>query len=68
MMTVYKTNKERWSVRPIEWATIFDSSYRLVEDENASVAIFTGEREAKQYAAICNACAERRNNERVSHC
>lgn len=67
MLVVWKTDKGRWSVRPDDWIGAFEvETGNICEDAVAHIAIFESERNAKQYAAIVNACAERRNNERVS--
>ena len=68
MLVVNKTDKGRWSVRPDDWIGAYEvETGNICEDAVAHIAIFESERNAKQYAAIVNACEERRNNERVSH-
>ena len=67
MLVVWKTDKGRWSVRPDDWTGAYEvETGNICEDAVAHIAIFESERNAKQYAAIVNACEERRNNERVS--
>lgn len=66
MLVVNKTDKGRWSVRPADWAGIYDIDTGSIHEDGAvHIAIFESERNAKQYAAIVNACTERRNNECV---
>ena len=67
MLVVCETDRGRWSVRPAEWAGEYDfNTGRISESGCAHIAIFESHRDARQYAAIVNACEERRNNERVS--
>lgn len=67
MLVVNRTDKGRWSVRPSDWIGAYEVlTGNICEDAVAHIAIFESERNAKQYAAIVNACEERRNNECVS--
>lgn len=61
MLIVWKTDKGRWSVRPAEWAGEYNVKTGCISENGCShIAIFTNERDARQYATIVNACRERR--------
>ena len=69
MLVVNKTDKGRWSVRPDDWIGAYEvETGNICEDAVAHIAIFESERNARQYAAIVNACEEMRNSVCVPCC
>lgn len=64
MLVVCRTDKGRWSVRPADWIGAHEvETGNICEDAVAHIAIFESERNARQYAAIINACEERKQRD-----
>lgn len=54
-LTVYKTDKGRYSVRPIEWEGIWDKNGRIQENGLKHTAIFSEKEDAEFFAKSKNA-------------